>query len=39
MMKGIMEPFVMPIVVQAAKHITKIPWMTIPHETHLREQR
>jgi hypothetical protein len=46
MMRGKVETFVMPTmvrvmstVVQAARQTTKIPQMTTPQETQLREQR
>ncbi len=46
MMRGKVEPYAMPIMVrvvptmvQIAKQTTKIPQMTIPQETQLREQK
>ncbi len=39
MMRGRVKPFVMPIVVQVARHTTEIPQMTTPQEAQLREQR
>ncbi len=46
MMRGRVEPFIVPIVVrvvltmvQAVRHITSIPQMTFPQEKQLREQR
>ncbi len=39
MMRGKLEPFEMPIVVHATKHIVEIPQMTFPHERQLKEQR
>ncbi len=46
MMKGKVEPFVvpivvqvMPIVVQVGKHTIEVPQITSPHERQLKEQR
>jgi hypothetical protein len=39
MMRGIVEPFVVPMVVRIAKQTAKVPQMTFPQEIQLKKQR
>ncbi len=39
MMRGRVEPFVVPTMVHAIRQITTVPQMTSPHEKQPREQR
>jgi len=39
MMRGRMEPFVVPTVVQTVRQTTVVPHMTSPHERQPREQK